>query len=422
MKRPILSLLLGLSACADGPADQRPSQMDATGAIETVSDTNPQRPGGEGCEPGALSCADKSATMRCSEALEWGAPQPCASDEGCLNGYCRSALCSPGEVRCVSWTVRRECDASGLSWSQPQSCGTDEICHEGACVTCFPSEPTCATLFASAICSEDGMTFPLDDISSCGGEERCHEPSGVCLETTCEAGERRCAGTFGVHECLASETRFSPEVTPCEHGHVCSEGSCIEIACTPHPVLFLVDRTGAVGGDWASFQSAIEAAQDAYPTAAFGFMPFPMAFGCPEAGPGALPRFPIQQDADIAEWFGTVSASAGQAALEQAFQTLLDRAHEIFAGNPARVVLISSGDAECASDPQSLGRVVEALRLDHQIHTFVIGHRASSGPYDALDAIHAQGGSTWESWRETSYDLDLKQAINAAMEGTPACD
>ena len=46
----------------------------------------------------ALSCADKGASAR---SRRWsGAPEPCASDEGCPHGHCRSALCSPGEVRC----------------------------------------------------------------------------------------------------------------------------------------------------------------------------------------------------------------------------------------------------------------------------------------------------------------------------------
>lgn len=423
MKRLMLAILLGLGACGDTASSNSPEaslvDVQREESADTTEDTSIAQ---GGCEPGSLHCVDETSWASCTDARSLGEPLACEGETRCLEGYCRPSLCTPGVDKCVSWTVKRRCDESGLRWSEPEACGTDEVCHEGQCLTCFPSQPTCATLFASAQCSEDGTSFPMDAIESCGGDKRCHEASGVCLDVTCSADEQRCSGSLGSHRCLPSATRFSPEVTPCSVGEICTQGACIPLPCTPHPVLFVVDRSSALGGDWASFEAAIQGAQDAHPGAAFGFMPFPMAFGCPPEGPGDLPRFPIELGADIASWFESVSASAGEAALGSVFDTVLDRVHEIFASRAGRIILISSGDAECDSDPTAISAAVTALRIDHGVRTFVIGHRASSGPYDALDAAHAAGGSTWGAWRETSYDLDLKQAIDAAMADTPSCE
>jgi hypothetical protein len=426
MKRFMLCALLSLTACGEdispptlNDADaERPSDADAEGPSDGDDDADGLS---EGCEPGSRGCTGDHHWEACGEDRTWGPPTECGPATACLDGHCRVPLCTPDSVRCASWTVRRRCETSGLRWAEPEPCGADEICHEGACLTCLPGQPTCATLVASAICGDDGVSFPMDDISSCGGDERCHEPTGVCLAEACTAGETACSGALGRHDCLPSGTLFSPEVIPCAPGALCDETGCVEVPCTPHPVLFIVDRTGAVGGDWASFQSAIEEAQTAHPSTAFGFMPFPMAFGCPEAGPGDLPRFPVDTEPDIASWFSTVTSSAGEAALQFVLQTVLDRAHEVFAANGGRIILLSSGNADCGSDAETIGAIVAALRIDHGVQSFVIGHRATSGPYDALEAAHAAGDSGWESWRETSYDLDLTQAVLAAMEGTPSC-
>ena len=422
MKRLFLCALLGLVACGEATSTTQPDDSPLGDASAGDTSASASSDVLEGCQPGAKTCTGDDAFAVCQEDRTWGSSSTCDPLTTCLDGHCRAALCTPDSVRCASWTVRRRCESSGLRWLEPEPCGTDEICHEGACLTCFPGEPTCATLVASAVCGDDGVSFPMDDISSCSGDERCHEPTGICLAETCTAGETVCSGILGLHDCLPSGTRFSPEVVPCGPGQRCSNAGCIDLPCAPYPVLFMVDRTGAIGGDWGSFQSAIEQAKEEHPSASMGFMPFPMAFGCPEPGAGDLPRFPIDGLPDISEWFSTVSASAGEAALEFVLQTVLDRAHEIFAGNPGRIILISSGDAECESSAEAIGAIVAALRIDHDIHTYVIGHRASSGPYDALEAAHAAGGSGWDEWKETSYDLDLTQAVLSAMQGIPICN
>jgi hypothetical protein len=420
MKPLLLCVLLSLTACGSAPP---PSPASDTETPLEGGDSQSEDIGAlEGCEPATRTCVDDASWATCDEDLTWGPSSPCESGTTCLEGHCRLPLCTPDSVRCASWTVRRRCEASGLRWSAPEACGVDEICHDGACLTCVPGQPTCATLFASATCGDDGVSFPMDEISSCGGGERCHEPTGICLTEECTAGETVCSGALGLHDCLPSGTRFSPEVVPCAPGELCSDAGCLEVACAPYPVLFLVDRTGAIGGDWSSFESAIEQAHAAHPATALGFMPFPMAFGCPDPGAGDLPRFPVESAPDIAGWFNTVTASAGEAALQFVLQTVLDRAHEIFANNGGRIILLSSGEAECGSDTEAIRGIVAALRIDYGVGTYVIGHRASSGPYDALEAAHAAGGSNWETWRETSYDLDLTQAVLDAMQGLPACN
>ncbi len=416
MKTLCLSLCLLMAACG---ADESPTSPEATQDAMTRSESPDAWP--EQCAEGLRVCEDEQRYAVCDASGALGESIPCEADRRCLDGHCRSALCEPLEVRCASWTRARQCDATGLRWGPPEPCGQDEICHDGQCLTCVPNETTCASFAAYGTCSEDGRSFSPEDITSCQGGERCHEASGVCLEPTCEEGQRVCAGSFGFQDCLPSETRFTPETSPCAQGEICNEGVCEPTSCTPSPVLFLVDRTGAIGGDWQSFKGAFEEAQNAQPLAAFGFMPFPMAFGCPEPGAGPLPRFPIQSNADIAGWFKEVSASAGEAALQYIFETILLRAHEVFNGYAGRIILVSSGEAECDSSPEALRAIIEALRVDYDITTYVIGHRASAGPYEALDAAHEAGGSLWESWKETSYDLDLTQAVLSAMEGTPAC-
>jgi len=425
-RRLFLFLFLLLAACGGDPAPASPDTLsaatDSSAADAGAEDGEGIDEVSSGCEPGAVTCVDEASWAACDEAGELGEAVACEVGTGCVAGHCRSPLCTPGEVRCVSWTRRRTCESGGARWGDAVACGVDEICHTGKCLTCFPGEPTCATLAASTVCADDGLTFPMDTIAPCEAGQSCHEPSGNCLETACAANETTCAGALGTHECLASGTDFSPEITPCDPGETCASASCAEAACPPQPVLFVVDRTGAFDEDWDAYRSGIEAATAAHPGALYGFMPFPMAFGCPEPGAGDLPRFPIQADADVNEWFDTVPKSAGKAALQRVLQVVLDRAQEIFAGNGGRLVLISSGSADCDSDADTIGALVTALRLDHGVRTFVIGHRASAGFYPALDAAHAQGGSGWADWKETSFDLDVAAAMQAALEDLPPCD
>lgn len=425
----LLFALLTMTACGGGSDGSAASHADVASDTPTPQpDTSPGEDAssvditlGE-CVPGSVACVDDTSWVSCDASGELGDAVACEAGTTCVEGHCRVPLCTPLETRCISWTRHRTCEASGLHWGEATSCGVDEICHEGQCLTCFPGEPTCATMIATAVCGEDGRSFPVDDITSCQGEgEHCHEPSGVCLVSTCTAGQTVCAGAMGYHDCLASGTLFSPEITPCQTGQLCTNATCSKPICSPQPVLFVVDRTGALADDWAAYRAGIKAATAAHPDALYGFMPFPMAFGCPGPGPGDLPRFAVGADADIDVWFDTVKKSAGEAALQHILQTVLDRAHELFGGNGGRVVLISSGSADCGSDADAIGAVVAALRLDHGVRTFVIGHRASLGLYPELDAAHAEGGSGWDDWEETSYDLDVAKALVAALEDVPSC-
>jgi len=407
-----MSLLCLLTACASGPS----TDPDVESTPADVDDAATA-----GCEPGTRVCVDDATWATCNATGELEGASACEDGMTCGSGHCRMSLCEPGESRCASWTVHRTCAPSGLTWEEPQPCGTHEVCHEGACLTCFPGQPTCATFVASAICGDDGLSFPIDDIASCTAGENCHEPTGLCLAPACTAGETVCAGALGTHACLDSGTTLSPELTPCATGETCADASCGPAACAPHPVLFVVDRTGTFDEDWAAYRSAIKDATAAHPSALYGFMPFPMAFGCPDLGAGELPRFPVEANADVDQWFDTVPKSAGEAALQHVLQTVLDRAHELFVGNGGRVVLISSGAADCDSDDDAIAAIVAALRIDHDVRTYVIGHRASQGLYKALDAAHSEGGSGWDDWEETSYDLDLKAAVEAALEDVPGC-
>ena len=408
---PIALLLLATWSCGNSTV-QSPSSD-----VQDLEDTMTPE-----CPVGARVCVDEGHWATCDDDDLPGQKEACAPDTVCLNGACRVALCAPGEVRCASWTVRRTCEAKGARWSAPSPCDVDEVCHEGQCLTCFPGEPTCATLVASAICGDDGLSFPMDDINSCTTDSSCHEPTGLCLVPECSPGETTCAGSLGRHTCLNSGTRFSPEVSPCAIGETCANATCNATGCAPHPVLFVVDRTGAIGSDWEAFRTAISTATAQHPQAHYGFMPFPMAFGCPGSGAGELPRFLTSDTSDVDEWFDTVQKSAGEAALQHTLQTVLDRAHEIFAGNAGRIILISSGANDCEGDTTHVGAIVEALRLDHGIQTYVIGHRASGAFYPALDAAHARGGSEWDDWKATSYEGDLTQAVVAAMDTVPACN
>ena len=419
MKGLCLSLCFLLIAC--GGEDLLSSSSEGDALVNTPQGASDAESSGALCVEGEALCLDERSYGICGSEGVLGEATLCEPDRRCFKGECRLALCEADEVRCASWTRHRSCDASGVTWGPPESCPKDQVCHEGQCLTCVPEASTCATLAASVTCSADGLYFPMEEISSCPGDEHCHEPSGVCLETSCTAGQRTCAGSLGFHDCLPSATLFSPEISPCESTELCAEGVCTESPCVPPPVLFVVDRTSAVGGDWQAFESAIKAAQEAAPSAAFGFMPFPMAFGCPSTGSGALPRFPVELNANIDMWFQEVSASAGEAALQHTFETLLMRAQEIFNVYGGKIVLISSGSADCDTSSEELAALIEALRFDHGVTTYVIGHRASLGPYPALDAAHAAGGSAWETWKESSYDFDLTQAILAAMEETPEC-
>ncbi|MDP6943417.1 MAG: hypothetical protein QF464_04645 [Myxococcota bacterium] len=416
----VITLALFGMACGSSPATDGDA-LDVTGDTTSI-DVTTEEVTPTGCDPGTATCVDPTSWATCGSDGSPGEAVACGDGTVCDAGQCRGSLCAGGETRCASWTVHRTCEDGGTRWGPPTSCGVDEICHDGQCLTCFPGHKTCATLVASAVCGDDGLSFPIDDIISCPTGENCHEPTGICLAPTCTADETACSGALGYHTCLGSETQFSPEITPCATGETCANSVCSPATCAPYPVLFVVDRTGAFDEDWDAYRAAIETATADHPHALYGFMPFPMAFGCPDPGAGDLPRFPSEADADIDAWFDTVPKSSGKAALQHVLQTVLDRTHELFVGNGGRVVLISSGSADCGSDADAIGAIVASLRLDHDVRTYVIGHRASQGLYPALDAAHAQGGSGWDDWEETSYELDLTTALTAALSDVPGCD
>lgn len=400
---------------------------EGSGAEEgTLSDGSSSTPSdvlAEPCTPDSLACIDATQPGQCDANGALTPLTPCEVGQTCRGGQCRGPLCTPSTATCVGWSALKTCSFDGLYYEDVMRCPDGEICHEGRCQVCVPGQATCATMAAYATCDEDGQGFPMETINSCEGITNCHEPSGLCLELSCSPGEAECAGGLARTICLESGTGYKPDRLPCEQQTRCIDGQCIDDPCAFEPVLFVVDRTDIVAEDWDAYREAIAERVDAMPDTMYGFMPYPMAFGCPEGLPEA-PQEPIGKvtSADIERWFNETISSAGEAPLERVFEAILKRVEENFAGRPARIILMSAGRATCGTDLSRLTNIVATLHADYDIQTYVLGHRITPTAVNpTLSAIVEAGGSGWEDFERTYYASAISQAIERALTDLETC-
>ena len=60
--------------------------------------------------------------------------EPCAKGQICLDGVCIEELCTPGATNCADEQNYVVCDDDGQNWGEPQPCEANEGCLAGECV------------------------------------------------------------------------------------------------------------------------------------------------------------------------------------------------------------------------------------------------------------------------------------------------
>jgi len=112
------------------------------------------------CEAGERVCVDTDAAashtwVACNATgTGWGAAQPCAEEQVCLQGVCLAPQCTPGEIVCAAAAVL-VCAEDGLSWDET-ACEDGFLCFAGACVECVNADQC----DPGETCGEDGLCTP----------------------------------------------------------------------------------------------------------------------------------------------------------------------------------------------------------------------------------------------------------------------
>lgn len=229
------------------------------------------------CTPNELGCVDERTAFVCSGDGAARQEVPCRADQICLDGVCRTQVCTPSTVSCAG-TARVTCDATGTE-TTVETCegacadgGFGCTCVEGACEAraCEPGSARCAGN-ASQRCSADGTAF--EALVDCG-QDSCI--AGRCLPDACTAGASFCSGRnllvcqsdgFGYDESTCAETCSGGDgsasctdqvcqplaqdcadavtrrvcnasgtataLVPCGPNETCELGVCVEQACVP---------------------------------------------------------------------------------------------------------------------------------------------------------------------------------------------
>ena len=187
------------------------------------------------CAEGELRCAGPNASQTCGQGdsdpcLEWLEEIPCAHDEICSAGTCRSQCideCTAGEVECSGRGIRTCGDLNlddCLEWGPSRACPAGESCDEGECKPIEECRDECLESDCTGLTFHECGQFDLDPCRDRSPGMSC-VPSDLCLEGSCSP--EGCAT-----ETLVCNDPGEPECTPDDKLHIperegtCSEGEC----------------------------------------------------------------------------------------------------------------------------------------------------------------------------------------------------
>ncbi|OGQ23887.1 MAG: hypothetical protein A2138_22110 [Deltaproteobacteria bacterium RBG_16_71_12] len=220
-----LSLALALAALATAcPVPEDPEEEDEH-----------RRRDDDVCEPAAIGCLDEHTAWVCSDDGDEQIEAPCRDDQSCLDGACRSLVCTPDTTICQG-NARVLCNETGTEQTvdpcdESTTCedtGLGCACSMGFCLprTCEPLAARCVGN-AAQIC--DGAGLRWGDLQECGADG-CY--GGRCLPETCTPGATSCAGRtlltcdvdgVGYAETTCEETCGGPD----------GSAACVALVCTP---------------------------------------------------------------------------------------------------------------------------------------------------------------------------------------------
>jgi hypothetical protein len=182
------------------------------------------------CNPGDMICADEDL-MACSEAGDdWVFSEACGPAQYCESEECHDFLCPEGKVWCDG-DVYKVCSADGKSLQFEEDCSLkDQHCFAGACLDsiCEPEAKFCTGNSTAAFCSEDGLSMTE---AECPAQQYCED--GACFPWICDPGFAVC-NLFVAELCNLTGDGFVSQ-TDCEAlGQVCLGGQCSDLLCAPN--------------------------------------------------------------------------------------------------------------------------------------------------------------------------------------------
>jgi len=470
-----LGLLFVVAGCGDsaGPKTQTDVLTTEDVAIEDVgrdsSTTNADIVVGEVCIGSRNFCLNSRESALCNaDGSAIAATTRCEGSSACepLTGLCRDTLCAPDSQQCLDPRRVQTCAPDGSRWSDALACEAGLTCREGRCRACRENAAECLSDTSYRRCSEDATSWsgtlmcPLDHRCTGEGEDgsckRC-ELEATCANDTrvrerctsglvtydrtylCGAGqtcvEGRCeACTANVTECL-SETTYRQcaddgsrwgNAQPCEAGEACFETRCLPYACSPR-VLFLVDYSGSMGGNWASVQQAVALIIAGNADVRFGLKSFPDVAdsSCAVSGTLEIP-FGKNLGATFDRWFennrpsGGTPLAGGMAALET-------HADAIFGQLGGTVIVLTDGQDTCYSGTGAtpltayLAETTAKLRLDHNIPTYAIGYAFGGDPSE-LNVIANNGGTGYTAHVPAGNEGELLDALGGIIDRVKFCE
>lgn len=191
----------GTTEC-DG-AVLRECAADGSHWIEQIcasgSCSNGQCEASSSCTPNTHECLGNGFERLCPpDGSGWVALQ-CQSGSSCAGGSCSgngdagnidAGTCAQGDATCATSKIAQVCGQGGV-WLA-QACNQGEICKQGACVTdstalCSPGDRRCLDTTTSLVCTDDGQGYRSD---TCPSGASC--VAGWCMGAVCAVGKGQC--------------------------------------------------------------------------------------------------------------------------------------------------------------------------------------------------------------------------------------
>lgn len=297
---------------------------------------------------------------------------------------------------------------------------------------CEPGTQRCDGTSAFLLCTDARE----EERRSCDPGTSCVEATGECTPRVCEPNARECASAATIRTC-SSDGQVWGEPESCGEGNVCEDGSCVPGGCLAR-VMFAVDGSGSMAGEWDAVRASINEVVSANPGVAFGLSMFPVGLGC-SIGDGRgdfftqpvdWPHVEIQEDAGpvIETWFDDTPIANGSTPLISTIEWFGDNARAVWGDDRrgAYLVVLSEGADTCRCDEGETACLVAGLGnatydlLTAGVKTYVIGYRYGDAP-GALEAIAENGGTALVDPVLAGDETGLIEAFGAILADAKAC-
>ncbi|TNF34208.1 MAG: VWA domain-containing protein, partial [Deltaproteobacteria bacterium] len=365
------------------------------------------------CEPDKQLCLNLADYQVCNpDGSGWSETRQCPSERFCADGACRA--CQANRVECLSETTYRACPADSSAWSEETPCGEGERCISGACEPCDLATECLAGEKLRTWCQNPNVDF--DETVAC-------EPGLTCMDGGCYAcppDTLECQDETTYRQCRADGLAWV-DGQSCDADEVCFEGACQYYGCVPR-VLFLVDRSGSMSGNWQSVKGVISALVQANPSVRFGLKSFPSSGSTCGVHDGIDVPFAQGLAHTFELWFDNNGAT-GATPLVAGLEVLRDQASEIFGAFGGAIIVLSDGDDTCFTGNIKIALAVAAssLLVDHAVGSYVVGYNFA-GDEEALNEIAKNGGTTLSSYIPADDPEQLLEAFQLVVDDAKVCE